>query len=349
MLFSVGTRVKFLHTKDEGVVTALLDNNMVNVLLDGEEEIEIPAFIDDLVRYEDYIDKNPSVKAKIVPGKKIKEVEAPYRPPVETQYNILKSAGIQLAFYPILNKDGNAEKYEMYLINDTKNDALFKLTFSLKGRIILTKNGKLDGISIFPLGDLLFDQLNDAPVFDIEGWRIKTDGTGPRMHKTLKIKPKQFFKKTKTAPLLNKRVHLFKVFEALQEKREKRGEDLRTYTRKNSGPAKLWDELQDRVPNEVLEYASFIPEIDLHIENLVENHEKLDKSQILHIQLQHFEKYLDKAMQFGAKRVFIIHGVGKGKLRDAIATQLIRMEGIKSFKNEYHHRYGFGATEILLE
>lgn len=348
MLFSVGTRVKFLHTKDEGVVTALLDNDMVSVLLD-EDDIEIPAFVDDLIRYEDFIDQHPSVKAKIVPGKKDKEVKPPERPPIETQYNILKSVGIQLAFDPVMNKEGNAEKYEIYLINDTKGDTLFKLTLTLKGRIILNKNGKLGRISVFYLGDLLFDQLNDSPVFDVECWRIKTDGTGPRLHKTLKIKPKQFFKRVKTAPLLNKKVHLFKVFDQLKPTSEKKGEDLRAYTQKNTAPARLWQNLHERMPHEVMDYASFVPEIDLHIEKLVENHQKMDASQILHIQLQHFERFIDKAIHLGAKRVFIIHGLGKGRLRDAIATQLIRMEAVKSFKNEFHHRYGFGATEVILE
>lgn len=348
MLFSVGTKVKFLHTKDVGVVTALLDGNMVNVLLDGDD-MEIPAFVDDLVRYEDYIDHNPSVKAKIVPGKKPKVIQPPDRPPVETQYNILKSVGIQLAFDPVLNKEGNAEKYEMYLINDTQDDTLFKLSLTLKGRMIHNKNGKLEHVSIHYLGDLLFDQLNDTPVFDLECWRIKTDGTGPRMHKTLKIKPKQFFSRVKTAPLINKKVHLFRVFEQVKKTNEKKGEDLRAYTKKKSTPTKLWNAPLEDFPHEVMEFASFVPEIDLHIERLVENHKKMDKTQILFTQIQHFEKYIDKAIQLGAKRVFVIHGVGKGRLKDAIATHLIQMEAVKSFKNEFHHRYGFGATEVILE
>ena len=67
---------------------------MVNVLLD-EEDMEIPAFLDDLVRSEDQIDEFPSVKAKIVPGKKAKKMEAPDLP--RTRHSICYSEVKRLA------------------------------------------------------------------------------------------------------------------------------------------------------------------------------------------------------------------------------------------------------------
>ncbi|WP_428409939.1 Smr/MutS family protein [Phaeodactylibacter xiamenensis] len=42
-----------------------------------------------------------------------------------------------------------------------------------------------------------------------------------------------------------------------------------------------------------------------------------------------------------------MHGIGKGKLRDSIASRLIQMPEVRSFRNEYHHRYGYGATEVI--
>ena len=134
MLFAVGTRVRFLHSRDEGVVTGLLDNGMVSVLLD-DGDFEIPAFIDDLVRAEDFQDAHPSVKAKIVPGKQKEKKGLPERPPIETQYAILKSFGIQLAFDPVLNPEGHAEKYGIVLINDTQYDTIIGMELFLDGRL----------------------------------------------------------------------------------------------------------------------------------------------------------------------------------------------------------------------
>ncbi|MBK6929627.1 MAG: Smr/MutS family protein [Saprospirales bacterium] len=46
-------------------------------------------------------------------------------------------------------------------------------------------------------------------------------------------------------------------------------------------------------------------------------------------------------------RVFIIHGVGEGKLRETIADELRRRPEVHKFKNEYHTKYGYGATEVV--
>ncbi|MEL7120295.1 MAG: Smr/MutS family protein [Bacteroidota bacterium] len=352
MLFSVGTRVEFIHTHDRGVVTSLLSNGMVHVLLE-DEGIEIPAFIEDLARAEEKADEHPSIKAKIVPGKKAHQISPPEVPPAETQYAIIKSKGLQIGFDPILNRAGLAEKYKMYLINDTKHEALFTLTLKLDGRAVNRYNGKINSVSIYEVGELLFDQLNEAPTFEVECWRVTTAGTEGRQHRSLKIKPKQFFKKLAVAPLLNKQVHLFKVFESLkvdaEQKKDK--EDLQTYTKRNSRPLTSisWNDLNTRFTPDVMEFAEFISELDLHVESLVKNHQKLTTKEILNTQLFHFEQYISKAIRLGVERVFIIHGVGKGKLRNEIATRLMQNESVKTFKNEFHPRYGYGATEVVFE
>ena len=71
------------------------------------------------------------------------------------------------------------------------------------------------------------------------------------------------------------------------------------------------------------------------------------KNQILSVQLSHFENFMQRAIRLDVERVFIIHGVGEGKLRSAIQKRLQEMEAVKSFKNEFHGRYGYGATEVI--
>ncbi|NUQ25737.1 MAG: DUF2027 domain-containing protein [Saprospiraceae bacterium] len=349
MLFAIGTRVRFIHSNDEGVVTALLGDGMVNVLLD--DNFEIPAFLDDLVRADEDF---PTVKAKIVPGKQEKPAPAPAptapeRPAAETQYTIIKGAGIQVAFDPVIKSDANAEKYLIYLINDTNFDVLFSYGLSLNNHLKYQHNGKLNGMSTYLVGELQFDDLNDSPEVDLQCWRILTDGTGSRLHKNLKIKPKQFFKRLVTAPLLNKPVHLFRAIENLKDAvtRQMEEEDLRAYTKRKAKPVFNDDPGSLVDPHEVKELAEFVPELDLHIEQLVENPQKLSNAEILHIQLRHFDAYIDKALRLGIKRVFVIHGIGKGRLRDAIATRLLRLPEVDTFKNEFHPRYGYGATEVI--
>ena len=350
MLFSVGTRVKFLHSKDEGIVTALLSGDMVNVMLD-EDDMEIPAFIGDLVRAEDYIDQNPSVKAKIIPGKIDKTPKRPELMPIENQYAVLKSKGIQLAFDPQIKADAMVDKYKLYLINDTKSAVIYDLKLELRGSVPEKFHGKLDAMSYLLLREFLFDELNDAPNFHCECRRITTAGTGPILKKNLKIKPKQFFKKQITAPFLNRLVHLFVLFDQLNpEKPSKNKEDLKSYTQRNAKPI-----VHRRPKNnyfgtpDINEVAAFSNELDLHIEKIAPEVESASNREILQIQLDHFDQFIAKAIRYGISRVFVIHGVGKGRLRNSIASRLIQMPEVESFKNEFHPRYGYGATEIFLK
>jgi dsDNA-specific endonuclease/ATPase MutS2 len=101
-----------------------------------------------------------------------------------------------------------------------------------------------------------------------------------------------------------------------------------------------------RTRHEVSEMAHFSPEIDLHIENLSKDYRGLSNGDILKIQLRHFDSFMDKAIRLGVDRIFVIHGLGKGTLKDSIHSRLVSEYRIKTFRNEYHPRYGWGATEV---
>lgn len=88
-------------------------------------------------------------------------------------------------------------------------------------------------------------------------------------------------------------------------------------------------------------------EVDLHYEELEEkeflsgNHEKLS------LQLKHFRKIMDIALQQGIKKVVFIHGVGKGILKQEIIREMKNYEGLK-FYNAPQKQYGFGAIVVEL-
>ena len=47
--------------------------------------------------------------------------------------------------------------------------------------------------------------------------------------------------------------------------------------------------------------------------------------------------------------MIIIHGVGKGKLKQEIHDLLKVKPGVKRFINQYSDFYGYGATEVFFE
>ncbi|NUO01089.1 MAG: Smr/MutS family protein [Saprospiraceae bacterium] len=342
-----------IRTNDTGVVTALLEHGMLQVSLDGSD-MEIPVFEEDIVHYTDPLRDQIFAKAKVVPAPKKYQAEPP--PPrtvSENQYAILRSSGVQIAFDPAFRSDASIEKYLIFLINDTRYEVVYNFVLSFNGRVAKQQDGKLEAVTALQVGELTFDQLNESPEVELSCWRVTTEGPGAELKKVLKIKPQQFFKKVLTAPLLNRPVHLFRIFENIKDEPSGKqdGEDLLTYTKRQATPAKFLSSQyhSGHVPHEVREKAEFSPEIDLHIEQLAENWAKLSNAEILQIQLRHFDAFIEKSIRLGVERVFIIHGLGTGRLRDTIATRLLRIPEVKTFKNEYHPRYGHGATEVIFE
>ena len=92
-----------------------------------------------------------------------------------------------------------------------------------------------------------------------------------------------------------------------------------------------------------------IAEIDLHIESLIKNSSGLSNAEMLSIQLNAFQKAIDKAIMHHTKILYVIHGVGSGKLKSEIHLLLNENKFVASFKNQYHPLYGFGATEVVLK
>jgi DNA-nicking Smr family endonuclease len=346
MLLAIGTKVKLKHTGDHGEVVELLPNGMVNVYL-IKDDMEIPVFEDDLIP-SDLVNK-PVAKRIIVPEKKpIISNATPPSQEAESQYAILKSVGLQLVFEPVLNAESITEYYRIWLINDSKDEFIVTMALKIKGEVEKEHNSKIKGMSKNDFGTLLFDKLNDNPVFELQKWRITSKGTEGFAKNSIKLKAKTFFSKMKTAPFLNKPVHWFLAFDAAPKKKDSSVEDLRSYTKRNASRRLPRNEEERKRFSlyDVEEFASFEIEVDLHTEHLGVSTAGMDNAQILRLQLSHFEAFIENALRIGVPRVFIIHGVGKGKLRDMIATKLIQNRDVKTFRNEYHPRYGWGATEV---
>ncbi len=344
MLFAVGTKVKLRNTGDEGVIQEVLGDGMFSVYL-AEEDMEIPAFEDNLLRID-----SKTKTAQFVSAKEEKVEKAPERPTVNQQFQLLTNKGVLLAFDPEYNPDGTTKQYLIHCINDTKYAIIFNFELFLEEESVFKMTGQIAPHAMAQLGKLLGDELNEHPLVEISLWKVTTEGTSGGTDKVIKIKPKQFFKNLKSTPFLSKKVHLYTITEQLEETEgsKKHLDDLKQYTKLNATPFK-----QKKRNNpfysihNVTEYAEFKPEIDLHIERLVKTTKGMDKQQMVYIQMQHFHDFLAKAIRLGVPRVFVIHGVGEGKLRDRVAKELAAYPQVRSFKNEYHHRYGFGATEVI--
>jgi hypothetical protein len=95
--------------------------------------------------------------------------------------------------------------------------------------------------------------------------------------------------------------------------------------------------------------SMFGEEIDLHVDSTMFKGGKKDEKYAIEYQLEALETALDNAVVKGKVEIRVIHGLGKGKLKDEIHKILKSHPQVKSFENVYHARYGWGSTIVQLK
>lgn len=109
--------------------------------------------------------------------------------------------------------------------------------------------------------------------------------------------------------------------------------------------AKLKSESINKKKPSVSSIHKLIWEIDLHIEELVDDHSRLSNGEILDIQMRRFTSFLSSAVEKRIPKVIIIHGKGEGVLKNEIRTALFAY-GNMEIQDASYSKYGQGATEV---
>ena len=117
------------------------------------------------------------------------------------------------------------------------------------------------------------------------------------------------------------------------------------------GPNKQRIEKVIYAPMITLRNLTLTPQDEQDLKNVqpfVLTTEDVDKYAIEY-QLDAMERALDNAIAKGKVELRIIHGIGKGKLRDEIHKALSKHPQVKSFENAHHSRYGWGSTIVYFK
>lgn len=100
--------------------------------------------------------------------------------------------------------------------------------------------------------------------------------------------------------------------------------------------------------NKVIRKHADYWEIDLHFEEIAPTNAGLTNTEILYKQLAVFKKFYHDAREKKMRRIVIIHGVGKGVLREEIRIFLQGQGGAAEFLDGSYSNYGYGATQVEL-
>lgn len=335
MKFQIGDRVLILHSNEEGEVVDIINDKMVLVDVDG---VKFPAYIDqlDFPYYKWFTEKQ-------IPAKKDKTyVENIKKEKPDSTGK--KENGMWLTFLPVMKMDEAGEEVvqemKLHLLNQTSRSYEFIYELHFFGKPDFDLKNELHPFENFYLHDIVFDAMNDSPSFEFKFSLKQGEKNKAEYYETsLRIRPKQLFAKLKELKEKNEASFSYRLFETYPDKKEEPEFYIPEIKKE-----KVYDLSKVR---QQLEPARSV--IDLHIEKLTDDRTHLDNFEMLTLQLRTFEKYYDLAVLHLQPSLTVIHGVGSGKLRDEIHALLRDKKEVKSFVNQYHPSYGFGATEILFK
>lgn len=107
------------------------------------------------------------------------------------------------------------------------------------------------------------------------------------------------------------------------------------------------ENLPAEMPNSDEKEGVAIPEIDIHLHEILENDFGMDDYDKLQYQLNYLKKEIAKLRALHHREMIIVHGVGKGRLREEVRALLATYEDLAEMFDASFKKYGAGATHVL--
>lgn len=341
MKYQVGDEIVVLHSNEEGRVVEIMNDKMVMIEVRG---VKFPAYMDqiDFPYFMRFSKKKVVDEKKAAPKLHIDQL--PKEKPKPSEIKV--ADGVWLSFIPRFSLDDfNDEVVDLlkiHLVNKTGYAYKFTYTQQFAGRTEFELLNEIVPFHDFYLHDIPFESVNDSPSFSFDFSLLQPDKKkAPHFEASLKLKPKQVFKRIEEMKENNEPTLSYQLFTEYPDKTEEPAFELGSLAARGF---KIYDASQAR---RHLDPARTV--IDLHAEKLSHNWERMSSLEILAMQLSEFNKWYDLAVAHRQPSLIVIHGVGTGKLKDELHDILKTRREVKTFINQYDPRFGYGATEIFFE
>ena len=276
----------------------------------------------------------------------------------------LPDRGLQFLMQPFYNEDLTISYFLLHLDNRSGKTLKFDYKMLLEDELEFSLTRNINRRETMILNSIDYEQLNDKPKFYVRIYLPKQEnGEATFFERTVLPKARMLRKNPDDMLKINGRAYIYPILDSINrelgiidERIEKTENDKPLHLTKkdllkikHSMYEKEQREQKKLGTKKVVTVNAELRIIDLHIEKLLKSHRHLRGGEILRTQMTHFKKHLEEAIKREEKNMIAIHGLGKGKLKSEIFKLLSCYDEVKNFKNEYHHLYGFGATEIFFE
>ncbi len=329
MKFSIGDLILLKRTGEEGHVTAFINQQMLEVEVSG---VSFPVHLDDIDHpyLKWFTDKNRKKKTSLpeqLPIEKIKE----------RQQRLAK--GAYLSFMPVYKIDEMEEVVDVlkvYLLNEMPVPVKFVYDVQLANKSEFRHEGTLHPFGNIYLHSISYQDMGDQPRFH---WQL-ADTSNDKMgieDGIVRIRPSKLFEHISQLQQNGEATFSYLLIEDFVPKKKKELPPVYEPQNKAQG--------FPLVTKKNIEAAKY--EVDLHIEQLMPDKKGLSNVEIVRIQIETFMHYLQLAIVHHQERMIVIHGLGKGHLREEVHAILKQTKEVGRFRNEWSGKYGFGATEIF--
>jgi hypothetical protein len=339
MKYEIGDKIIVKLTNEEGKVIELINDKMVLIDVKG---VKFPAYMDQIdFPYFNMFSKQKIVEAK--PEKKyIDDIKREKPKSVEKVHN-----GVWINLIPVMSSDDFGDDvihfFKIYLINETELLLNFDYVLYLNGVSAFQFKNELLPFHDFYVHDVAIEDFSNNPNFGIVFSLKNKDAKKAEYFETFyKAKGKQIAKQFNLMQQNSEasiRYKLMDNYPTAPEKLEKF--DLSKLT--NAG----------LLIKDAKQFKKNLPTprtvLDIHIEKLVHDASHMSNAEILDIQMKEFEKWYDIAVMQNSPMFIVVHGVGDGILRNEVHEFLKYKSEVKSFINQFHPSFGYGATEIFFK
>lgn len=347
MQYNIGDKVRFLNDVGGGTIVKFIDKETVSVL--NDDDFEIPVLIRELipVNVGDYdapkLTQDDLAYEEI--SKKQKKPE-PEEEPEETDDDTISTL---LAFVPENQKKLTESDLELYYINDSNYYIFYNVMIKF-GAFHVSHPGKLKPNSKIALKTFKKELFRDMDSLVVQTifYKNKPHHVKPVISKEIKLNPVKFFKQSSfdENDFFYENALIVGVFDEKKPEQsmpEISPEEIKKAMYEKNKAEKENQSKQHRSPK-----RKEVREIDLHIHELIDDTSGMSNKEMLDIQMEHFEREIQKAIQEKVQKIIFIHGKGNGTLKTELRNELKRKYKKYRFQDASFQEYGFGATLVYL-
>ncbi len=369
ILPKIGDKVRLVFTGEIGEVVRIIDRETVAVRMGSDV---IPIFGEHLEIIPPEAPKNlnathtSTTKGKppaILTAKTLDKNTAADRLRTlgfNTLPDNLPDKGLRLAMQPFYHPDGLIDYFLLHLINDSGKPIEFsyRLFLDTHDKSVFSLQKIIGGRDTCILNSLQYDDMNESPElqFDFTVLSLhEEDGDILReFERDAKPKARLLRNPPQWVGQINDKAYLIELCPRLPRQSPRTQEtpkpDLPAEELHRIVTEKLKTQEQSKQQNSShrpkVTLNAHLRQVDLHIEKLLPAHKHLSNGEIIQVQLRHFKQQLEEAIRRHEGSMVVIHGLGKGKLKQEIWKLLLEYTEVAHFDNDYDHRFGFGATLI---